>query len=155
VSERVDFVIIGGVAVSLHGSAYVTEDLDLAYRHERENIACLVRALSPLNPKLRVPGHKDGIAFPFDERTIYHGGNFTLTTSAGDVDILAHIGGFANYDEIVGLSHVLNIGDNGVRVLSLKGLIRAKKASNRIKDQLVLPELEVLLEAEKRAKELE
>ncbi len=35
-------------------------------------------------------------------------------------------------------------------VLSISGLIRAKKAANRVKDQLVLPELEVLLEAEKR-----
>lgn len=109
----------------------------------------------PLEPKLRVPGHKDGVAFPFDERTIYHGGNFTLTTTAGDVDVLAHVGGFANYDEIVGLSQILHIGENGIRVLSLEGLIRAKKAANRIKDQLVLPELEVLLEAEKRSKESE
>lgn len=141
------------MAVSLHGSAYVTEDFDIAYRHERENIARLVRALSPLNPKLRVPGHAGGVAFPFDERTIYNGGNFTLTTDAGDIDVLAHVGGFGSYEEIVGLSQNLRLGAIEVRVLSLEGLIRAKKAANRVKDQLVLPELEVLLEAEKRSKE--
>lgn len=122
----------------------------MAYAHNRENIARVVRALGPLNPRLRVPGTREGIAFPFDERTIYNGGNFTLKTDVGDVDILAHVGGFQSYAEIQSLANPMKIDGHKVLVLSLEGLIRAKKAANRVKDQLVLPELEVLLEAEKR-----
>jgi hypothetical protein len=84
---------------------------------------------------------------------LLNGGNFTLKTDDGDVDILAHVGGFTNYAEIRALSKRMEIEGAAILVLSLEGLIRAKKAANRVKDQLVLPELEVLLEAEKRQRE--
>ncbi len=153
--NAIDFVIIGGVALAAQGSAYRTEDFDIAYAHTRENIAKLVQALRPLNPKLRVPGTDEAIAFPFDEHTLYNGGNFTLKTDAGNVDILAHVGGFFNYAEIKNFAQTMALYERDVLVLSLEGLIRAKKAANRVKDQLVLPELEVLLEAEKRQNEPE
>lgn len=151
--NHVDCVLIGGVAVTAHGSAYLTQDLDAAYLHDRDNIRKIVAALAPLHPRLRVPGSQEGIPFPFDEQTLYNGGNFTLRTDAGDVDILAHVGGFYNYEEIKQFSQPMELYGEHVMVLSLEGLIRAKKAANRVKDQLVLPELEVLLEAEKRSKE--
>lgn len=102
--HAVDCVIIGGVAVAAHGSSYLTHDFDIAYSHERENIRKIVAALSPLHPRLRVPGTEEGVAFPFDEQTLYNSGNFTLRTDVGDVDILAHVGGFFNYDEIKALA---------------------------------------------------
>ena len=152
-AHHVDCVIIGGVAVAAHGSAYLTRDFDIAYFHDRDNIRRIVAALAPLHPLLRVPGSDEGVPFPFDEHTLYNGGNFTLKTDVGDVDILAHVGGFFNYAEIKSMSQTLELYEREMLVLSVEGLIRAKKAANRIKDQLVLPELEVLLEAEKRQRE--
>ena len=35
--NQVHFVIIGGVAITAHGSAYVTSDLDIAFLRTREN----------------------------------------------------------------------------------------------------------------------
>lgn len=51
--EGVRFVIIGGLAVTIHGSAYVTFDLDLCYAREDENLARLAHAFQPVNPRLR------------------------------------------------------------------------------------------------------
>lgn len=34
---RVRFVIVGGLAVTIHGSSYVTFDLDLCYARDRDN----------------------------------------------------------------------------------------------------------------------
>lgn len=136
--------------MAARGSSYRTQDFDIAYAHSRENIAKLVRALKPLNPLLRVPGTDEGVAFPFDAHTIYNGGNFTLQTDAGDVDILAHVGGFQGYSEIKSLSTPLTLYGRELMVLTLEGLIKAKRAANREKDRLALPELEVLLEAEQQ-----
>ena len=44
---RVDFVVIGGLAATLHGSAQVTYDLDICYSRAPSNLRRLVEALSP------------------------------------------------------------------------------------------------------------
>jgi hypothetical protein len=43
----VNFVVIGGYAATLHGSAYLTRDLDICYERTPENMERLVSALSP------------------------------------------------------------------------------------------------------------
>lgn len=41
--EKVAFVVIGGVAATLHGSARLTMDLDIAYARSPENLERLLR----------------------------------------------------------------------------------------------------------------
>ncbi len=40
--HQVQFVLVGGVAMVLHGSSHVTEDVDVAISRDRENLARLV-----------------------------------------------------------------------------------------------------------------
>ena len=49
----VNFVVIGGYAATLHGSAYLTRDLDICYERTPENMKRLVSALRPYRPRLR------------------------------------------------------------------------------------------------------
>ncbi len=68
--EGVEFVIIGGAAAVLHGSAYVTGDLDICYSRERENLKKVATALIPFNPSLRgapknLPFQLDAFSGPF------------------------------------------------------------------------------------------
>ena len=145
--QRVEYVIIGGVALAMHGSAYLTNDLDIAYERSAENVARLVAALKPLHPRLRVGAAGEELEFVFDARTIQNGMNFTLATDAGNIDLLGRVAGFDSYGELKGASGSLAFDDGTVAVLTIDGLLRSKKASGRTKDQLVLPELEALREA--------
>jgi hypothetical protein len=78
-SERgVNFVVIGGYAATLHGSAYLTRDLDICYERTPENIERLVSALRPYHPRLR--GAPEGPPFLFNVQTLSNGMNFTLAT---------------------------------------------------------------------------
>lgn len=43
--NRVDYVLVGGVALNLHGIIRATEDIDLFVRPEERNVECLKRAL--------------------------------------------------------------------------------------------------------------
>ena len=52
------FVIVGGLAVTIHGSSYVTFDLDFWYARDRENLSRLAQALSPYH--LRPRGARRG-----------------------------------------------------------------------------------------------
>jgi len=49
----VDYILIGGMAAIVHGSARFTQDIDLVYARSSENIERLVTALSPHQPYLR------------------------------------------------------------------------------------------------------
>jgi hypothetical protein len=147
-SAEVRFVIIGGAAMVLQGSAFVTDDLDVLYARDAENIHKLVAALKPYEPLLRVPGGE--VPFRFDERTIKNGLNFTLVTSLGWIDLLAEIAGIGDFEAAKKLSTEIRLGDQVVHVLSLSGLIKAKKAAGRRKDLASLPELEALEELERK-----
>ena len=50
VRANVDFILIGGMAAILHGSARVTFDVDLVYSRTHENIERLAAALAPYRP---------------------------------------------------------------------------------------------------------
>ena len=147
----VRYVIIGGVAMRSHGSAFITNDFDAAYERSPENIRRLVDALSPSHPKLR--GASEPLSFKFDERTLKSGLNFTLTTDMGDVDLLGHVPGFKNFEELLRYSERTKLFGISVDVLGLEGLIIAKRTAGRTKDLAHLPELEALLEADEEARQ--
>ena len=47
------FVIVGGLAVTIHGSSYVTFDLGFSHARDRGNLSRLAQALSPFDPPQR------------------------------------------------------------------------------------------------------
>lgn len=146
--EQVDFVVIGGVAALAHGSALFTFDVDLCYRRTPDNIERLCRALAPLKPRLR--GGSADLPFTFDPVTVQAGLNFTLTTDLLDLDLLGEVSGLGEYEAVQAASEALTLYDFPVRVLTLEGLIAAKRAANRPKDREAIIELEALLELRKR-----
>jgi hypothetical protein len=78
--------------------------------------------------------------------------NFTLTTDVGDVDILGEVTGMGDYQKVEAFSEEMEIFGVNCKVLTLEGLIKAKRAVGRAKDLRILPELEALLELRKAAK---
>jgi hypothetical protein len=144
VDGKVDFVIVGGVAATLHGSARLTTDLDVVYSRSRENIKKLVSALSTMTPYLR--GAPPGLPFRLDAETVRAGLNFTLTTDAGPLDLLGEIAGGFNYEALRKRSIVVELYGRRCRVIDLDALIEAKVAAGRPKDLEVVAELETIRE---------
>lgn len=147
---EVEAVLIGGGAMQLQGSAYMTEDLDFCYARTSRNMARLARAIAPYHPRLR--NAPAGLPFRFDAATIERGLNFTLDTDLGKIDFIGEVAGFPNYEAVKRASETINILGMECRILSLSGLIRAKEAAGRKKDLEALVELKGLLEIKKRAK---
>jgi hypothetical protein len=140
--HNVEYVVIGGQAMIFQGSAYNTLDLDICYSHSPANIRALVDAIGPLHPYLR--GVPPGLPFRWDVPTIQAGLNFTLTTDLGDIDVLGEVSGVGDYQRVVASSEIKRLGDMSIRVLTIDGLIAAKKAAARTKDSSHLLELEEL-----------
>jgi hypothetical protein len=138
----VEFLIVGGAAATAHGSARLTQDLDIVYRRTPGNIKNLVAALEGLKPYLR--GAPPGLPFRCDEQTISRGLNFTLSTAAGDLDILGEITGGGNYDDLFPHTIVLQPFGIECRCLTLSRLIQVKRALGRPKDLDAIAELEAI-----------
>ena len=75
-AENVRFILVGGVAATVHGATRLTQDVDVVYERTDENIRRLVKAMEPLGPYLR--GVPRGLPFKFDVATVSAGLNFTL-----------------------------------------------------------------------------
>ena len=138
--SNVEFIIVGGAAATVHGSARLTVDLDIVYGRSRENIERIVKALQPINPYLR--GVSPGLPFRWDVPTIERGLNFTLTTTFGSLDVLGEIVGGGGYDQLLPETIEVEIAGNTCRCLNLERLIKVKRAAGRPKDLEVIAELE-------------
>lgn len=145
VEAGVQFVVIGGVAMIAHGSARVTQDLDICYARSSENIQLLARTLAPYHPHLR--GAPDDLPFRFDAETIQRGLNFTLITDLGDLDLLGEVAGIGSYPAVLALSQeVEHPSGKRWRLLTIEGLIHAKRAAGREKDLDAIRQLEAILD---------
>jgi len=139
IEEKVDFVVIGGLAGRIWGSPTITNDLDICYDRSNPNLTRLASALRTLAARLR--GVPDEVPFQLDDRTLKFGDSFTFDTSAGALDCLGTPAGTKGYPDLVTNAASMAIGELTVRFVSLDDLMRMKKAAARPKD---LVELEIL-----------
>lgn len=144
----VEYILVGGMAATVHGSARLTRDVDVVYARTPANIERLVSALAPHAPYLR--GAPPGLPFVWDERTVSRGLNFTLTTALGDIDPLGEITGGGGFDQLLPRSHRVDIFGRAVLCLDLPALIAVKRAAGRPRDLEAVAELEAI--AEERAR---
>lgn len=149
-NAHVEFIVVGGVAANAHGAARVTTGVDVVYSRSEENLGRLATAVAPLDPYLR--GAPPGLPFEWSADTLRAGLNFTLTTTAGPIDLLGEIVGGGGYDDLLPHSTVVHAFDADIRLLDLPWLIKVKRAAGRPKDLEVIAELEALQEELRRAR---
>ena len=139
---KVDFVLIGGLALSAHGSDYVTKDFDAAVKHDHETAEAICSALKPFHPRPR--GMPSDLPFVWDETFIFNMSNLTLDTDLGDVDFLTEPDGAPPYAELRARATSRNLYGRDVLICSIDDLIAMKTAAGRVKDQLHLLELQAI-----------
>ena len=86
-ARGVDYVLIGGLAAMLHGSATLTQDVDICFARDEGNLEALAKALGELGAKLR--GVSEPVPFVPDRRSLEQTELLTLDTSAGPLDLVA------------------------------------------------------------------
>lgn len=144
----VEFIIVGGFAGTLHGSAVPTRDLDIVYARAAGNIARLVKVLAPHEPYLR--GAPPGLPFDWSPATIQAGLNFTLTTRLGALDLLGEIAGGGTFENLLPHTVEVSVFGQSVRCLSLARLIEVKRAAGRPRDLQAIADYEALSEERRR-----
>ena len=144
----VRFILVGGVAAVAHGATRLTQDIDVVYARDMDNLGRIVRALASHHPYLR--GAPPGLPFLWDERTLLHGLNFPLETELGDLDLLGEIVGGGNYEALLPHAIELELFGHRCLCLGLAKLIAVKRAAGRPKDFEAIAELESLWELSRK-----
>jgi hypothetical protein len=138
-ARGVDFVVIGGIAAVLHGSARTTQGLDVCFAPDAANLDALGKVLIELEARLR--GIPDEVPFVPDRMALRHVEVLTLATVAGDFDVLARPDGAPPYHRLRERADRYDLGTFAVLVASVEDLIAMKRAAGRTKDLADVEEL--------------
>ena len=126
--EGVEYVVIGAVALGLHGLARATEDVDLFVRPTPDNVARLKRALSAVWPDPDI-GTIDAREFAGEYPVIRYGppdGAFTL-------GILSRLGERFEYDDLE--AGMVELEGEPVPVATPRTLYEMKRDTLRSQDR--------------------
>ena len=143
VTRGVDFVIIGGIAAVLHGSAQNTFDLDITFASDAANLELLGEALIALQASLRA-GAAEDVPFVPGHRLLRKVDVLTMNTPLGMLDVLARPKGASAYEQMRANAMRVKLGDFGVLVASIDDLIAMKLAAGRPKDLVAVEELRAI-----------
>lgn len=132
--SNVDYILVGGYSVILHGYNRTTGDLDIWVRKTEANFKNLLKSFAVFGLPL------DAFSLPEfmndQEQDV-----FTFGRPPVAIDIITKIKGL-DFNETFKNSEILEVSGVSVRLISLQELILAKKAAARYKDLDDLDHLE-------------
>ena len=132
-AEDLRYVLVGGMAVTLHGGTRITHDADLAVAFDLENRKQLVAALAPLRPRpMRLAA---GAAWEWDEKCVRAPWSI-FDTDAGRIDLIVRLPGIHDgFEGLYARSEVIESRGIHVRLASIEDLLAMKDAADRDKDR--------------------
>ena len=129
--HQVDYTIVGGIAVQVHGHRRTTKDLDLIPAPDQGNIARLAAALAELGAR---PAGMPGAGSPTVEQLATAAVVPPLVTRHGEVHVLNDVPGAPSYAELRSRALVLEFEGMSLAIAGLDDVIAMKRASGRERD---------------------
>jgi len=143
-AQKVEYVVIGGIAVQVHGHVRMTNDIDLIPSPDPTNLERLAKALNDLEARILNPGSEH---LSIDATMLPRATLWQMTTRHGDIDVLHDAPGAAPYPELRDRALLVTLGDLVIPFAGRDDLIRMKRARRRPVD---LADIAALTESEHR-----
>ena len=124
--NEVEYILVGGYSVILHGYSRTTGNLDLWIKKEKENYLKLVKAFEEFRMLLFDMTEDNFLKNP--ELNV-----FTFGRPPSSIDIMTDVKGL-EFDETFNNSKIIEAGGLQIRLIGLTDLLQAKTASGRHKD---------------------
>jgi hypothetical protein len=141
-------VVVGGVAVVLHGHPRLTVDLDLVLDLARDNVAAALQVLTAQGLVPRLPVAAQAFADPVTRARWVADRALTVFSLHDPDNPLREVDLFAEeplpFDELWADSQVVEVAGVGVRVASIDHLIMLKRRAGRPQDLADIDALERL-----------
>lgn len=146
VQHEVRFVIVGGFAVAAHGHVRATKDIDICPDPEPSNLARLAAALIELEARpIGLDDMRGEFPLETDAEGLRAGGNWTLSTRFGRLDLMQHLEGLGDegggWTELSRHAEARRFVGHDCLFCGYDDLIRMKKAADRPQDRIDLKNL--------------
>src|SRR2546425_13281490 len=142
-AQGVEFIVVGGQAEALMGSARVTYDVDLCYRRTPDNLERLATALGTL--KLTLRSAPPELKFRLDAQALALGQNYTFEVDGEHpVDFLGYLEPIGTYEDLLAHVETVSIGGRPTQGIGLDDLISIKRDLGRPNDRASLLQLEAI-----------
>ena len=116
--HQVEYILIGGVAATLHSCPEQTYDVDILYNGSIDNKERLLNALKAMEARWDLPL----TAGLLDKQPV-----FALNTKHGDLDIFSHVPGIGCYDDALKFKETSKYNDVDICILNVEGWIKSKE----------------------------
>jgi len=141
----VKWVLVGGMALTLHGGSLLTSDCDLAFEKSEDNLQRLKSALESISARpLRA---SDNGEYELDFSTLL-APFMHLKSEVGPVDLINRLPGVDSFEGLYSRSVEIDVDGIEIRIASIDDLIRLKSGTDRPKDALHLEMLKALINLE-------
>lgn len=145
-AHGVRYVVVGGLAATVYGSARVTFDIDVVPEWSNENLERLAGALRAADARLHPRGTTDAVEFPIDAASLRQFEVSTWRTRHGDLDVIigtptVRRGHLAGFDDLASRARPRHVFGLTILVADLDDVIESKQALAREPDLAALPEL--------------
>jgi hypothetical protein len=144
-AHRVEYVVIGGIAVQAHGHVRMTNDIDVVPSPSHTNLERLAAALNELEARALNP---DGRHLRIDAAMLPRAALWQFATRHGDIDVMHDPPGSARFSRLRERALVISLGEHPIPIASRDDLIAMKRASGRPVD---LADIAALTEPEHRS----
>ncbi len=125
-AHRVEYVVVGGLAVQVHGHVRMTNDLDLIPAPNRENVGRLADALNELGARVLNEGCE---TMPIDAAMLPRATLWQFATAAGDIDVLHDAPGAASFEALRARALEVRLGELLIPFAGRDDLISMKRAA--------------------------
>lgn len=127
----VRYLVVGGVAVVLHGHPRFTADLDLAVALEPANVHAVFAALATLGYGPRVPVSAARFADPHERQRLVEEKGMPVLSFASPALPMTEVDVFADppfpFEETYRRAQVVELGAGAIRVASIRDLVEMKR----------------------------
>ena len=94
VGAEVEFIVVGGYAVAAHGYPRATKDIDICPNPSAQNLSRLAHVLDALDAEpIGLEEFEGELELKPDLEGLQGGGNWTLATALGRLDVMQHLEG--------------------------------------------------------------
>lgn len=125
-NHEVEYILVGGYAVILHGYRRITGDMDIWVNQTRENYIKITRAFAEFNLSL----------FDMTEDNfmdLEYADVFSFGRAPFGIDILTKLKG-VRFEDAFSQAQIFNEDGLVIKFIHLNNLIQSKKAAGRYKD---------------------
>jgi hypothetical protein len=144
VAHDVEFVVIGGFALSAHGYVRGTKDVDIVPKPSKANLGRLADALRSLEAAVDIgdPSPSE-LGIELDLAGLSHGGNLCLATRFGRLDVMQDVRGIRDYARLRdgAVSVAMHRVRQPVLFAGYEELVAMKAAAGRDQDLIDIAEL--------------